>query len=99
MKTFKEWHDQFDHNLYAFESEDMEAAWNAGRDAGIDWQEYTAGSYPPESGWYLRWNENLCDVETLFYVEGKGDDKWWENDEGSLITGTTHWAELPAGPK
>ena len=62
----------------------------------IEWIECTTESRPGMSGEYLRYNGKI--VESCHYIRGHGDDGWWENDEGCLIAGTTHWAELPAGP-
>ena len=63
----------------------------------IDWTEYTTESYPAKSGLYMRANE-VGYVESLWYMAEKNSLGNWENDEGTMITGTTHWAELPAGP-
>jgi len=61
----------------------------------MDWVEFTTESQPPERGLYLRTNGTV--VETLWF-DFDGTGGWWENDEGSLICGTTHWAVLPAPP-
>ena len=61
----------------------------------MDWIEFTTESQPPERRLYLRTNGII--VETLWFnFDGTGG--WWENDEGLLISGTTHWAALPAPP-
>ena len=63
----------------------------------LKWIEYTAVSFPATSGLYMRANKSGL-VESCWYVHEKGGCGWWENDEGCLIVGTTHYSELPDGP-
>jgi hypothetical protein len=62
----------------------------------MEWNEYTTENMPTCSGEYLRTNGSI--VESLHFVK-YGDDGWWENDEGSIIDGTTHWMDLPSPPE
>ena len=64
----------------------------------LKWIEYTTVSFPVTSGLYMRANKSGL-VESCWYVHEKGGCGWWENDEGCLIVGTTHYSELPEGPK
>ena len=64
--------------------------------AACIWIEYNTSSRPDSSGLYLRTNGVI--VESLQYVAQGLFDGWWENDEGCLVDGTTHWAYLPELP-